>query len=1688
MKSARTKCVLHLIAAFALLYSGNLTAQCPEVYDFNGNPSYAPYWYNCNGNAFDLNLQSPDDWGEYEIDWGDGSPVTTGTSWDTPDMITHNYAAVVDTFVVTITEVNTGCVIEGVVVQEEATSASIQVPVGGLTQACAPELMEFINSSTNVSETTNFMWQFGDGSPPLYADHTNWNQVVSHIYQAGTVDCETQVTLTAENYCNTVQGGPSVATFSPIRIWDIDDAAITPSDLVLCYPDTTFIFENTTERNCLFQGNIFQRYEYWNFGDYWGQGTDSIIDWTPWPPSQDREVAFPGVGTYEVMLVDSNYCGVDTATIEVEIVPPPQAEISQSTDTICVGDPVTFFNDYENVNPTDLTYEFQWNFDDGLGWLPTGQGNITYVFNNPGTYNVCNTINIANSNDVCRDTACVELTVLPAPIAEFDASALTGCDSLDVSFTDQSTGAMGWEWTFPSGTYSGQNPPDQFFDSPGDYVVTLTVEGLNGCLDTYQELIHVYESPNADYVIDNVCEGSESVLTDLSTSDPGDPIISWEWGFGDGDVDYGQNTTHVYDSQGTYDVTLTVSTATCSDSYTMSVDVGDSPVPNVTPVPAEGCAPLEVYFDNNTTGADSYTWQFGGGASSSEEDPTHTFDNPSAQDSIYNVVMIATTAFGCSITDTIPVTVYPGAQASFTDNSAPPGCSPFDGEFTNTSTGATSYLWDFGDGSPTTTEESPDHTFTNNTGFLATYTVTLIAYANNGCHDTTSTEVTVYPLPDFSFDITPGEQCSPAVVTFPFIQGAQTFEWDFGDGSPISNASTPTHVYENNTLNPVTYEATVIATSGFGCTDTASSTIQINPSPVAQFTSDIQQGCAPLTVEFENLSLGADSYTWNYDDGQTSDTLANVHSHTFENTTGDVQTFVVTLQAETVNGCLEEYTEVIEVYPEPVADFTPPDTGCSPYTPTFINNSLNADSYYWEFGNGITSISENPSTTFVNNSGTDTTYSACLTIETNYGCVDQVCHDIVVQTAPSIDFSADQSEGCSTMPITFTNNTLFGDTYEWDYGDGNQSTTDETVHTHDFENFTGAPSTFDVTLTATSASGCIASDDIPVTIYPEVTADFTGPADGCAPLTANFTNQSVNGNAGYEWDFGNGFVSSQENPSSTFINTSNVADTTYNVTLITNSIYGCTDTITQPIVVHPTPVADVEIDTLIGCYPLDVTFLNNSVGGDTYQWVYGTGETGDTTAVSHTYTYYNNAQNPVNYNVTLNVYTIHGCQSQDQTTVNVLPALNADFDAPDGGCSPLNIDFENESVGGLTYSWEFGDGNMSTAENPSYQYINETLDPETYTVTLTVESYFGCEETITKDIDVYPVPVADFEATPANQVFPDATVDLVNLSTGADLMYEWDMDDGTTLTDEDPGSHTYNTWGEYQINLFIDNGYCDASTQRTIVIDAPTPIADFDGPQAGCAPLTVSFTDQSEWAADYQWTFGDGGSATVSDPVYTFYQPGTYTVTLTVTGFDGQQTDQITQEQIIEVYPNAQAAFTVTPNQVSVPSQPVYMLNLSNNATSYFWDFGDGNSSTDENPDHQYTEPGAYTITLTAENQWGCNDTFSITEAVTAISDGQINFPNAFTPSANGPNDGDYDPNALDNNIFFPIQKGVQEYQLLIFNRWGELLFQTDNVNRGWDGYYQGELCKQDVYVWKVRAKFSDGREIEEAGDVTLLR
>ncbi|HKK39944.1 MAG TPA: gliding motility-associated C-terminal domain-containing protein, partial [Cryomorphaceae bacterium] len=132
---------------------------------------------------------------------------------------------------------------------------------------------------------------------------------------------------------------------------------------------------------------------------------------------------------------------------------------------------------------------------------------------------------------------------------------------------------------------------------------------------------------------------------------------------------------------------------------------------------------------------------------------------------------------------------------------------------------------------------------------------------------------------------------------------------------------------------------------------------------------------------------------------------------------------------------------------------------------------------------------------------------------------------------------------------------------------------------------------------------------------------------------------------------------------------------------------------------------------------------------------------------------------------------------------------------------------------------------------------------------------------------------------------------------------------------------------------------------------------------------------------------------------------------------------------------------------------------------------------------------GWHPVTLIADNEFGCRDTFKVDQAVKGNVDTRIALPNAFTPNTSGPNGGYWTIDDMFNNdIFFPQYKGVEEFEMQIFNKWGELLFVSNEIRRGWDGYYRGEICQQDVYVWRVKVKFADGGELIDSGDVTLLR
>ncbi|MFH1320997.1 MAG: PKD domain-containing protein [Bacteroidota bacterium] len=1340
------KILFRSLISVLIIFNSQLSAQCPDLIDGTGTPSAAPVWVSCAGTDFILFIQSQDTIFDYSIDFGDGSPLMTGDTLLPGSFVSYMFTDTVANFTVTLNDTTSGgtpCVLTGTVIMEITPSASIQIPVGSPTYGCAPAAYAFENATTNVSQNTVFTWNFGDGSPVEVYGDTNLGDTIYHTYLPGTVNCDVTVNLTAQNNCPPI----STNTYYPIQVWDYDDAQITASPVLLCYPDTIVHFDNTTNMNCLVTGNTSQRYEYWNFGDYWGLGYDSIIDWQPFnPPARPGyDIGLPGIGTYTIMMIDSSFCGQDTAYTIINIVPQPTAGLSANPDTICEGQDIVFTNQSAGANSYD------WNFGDGSGWMTTGSsGNQTHTYTVAGNYTVYLVANITGGTASCTDTASVDVVVLPGPQAIFSADVVEGCDSLSVTFSDSSIDAVSWFWDFDNGdTNNIQNPPVQQYDTTGTFIATLTVISANGCTDSQQVTINVFPTPVVNFSAPAVCVNEITLFTDLSTV-AGDSIISWFWDFGDGNTDSVKNPTNVYTSPGIYDVALTVSTNNCSATDTIPAIADTLPSASFTSDVTNGCTPLDVVFTNTSTGAISYLWYFGDGDSTSAVDTNHTFINTSSSDTTYVVLLIVKTASGCMDTAVQNITVYPEPVASFTSD-AVPACSPVNVNFTNTSSGAASYFWDFGDGTIDTVNVNPSHTFINSTVFIANDTVTLISVSVNGCRDTTSQIVTVYPSANSVIAI-PDTGCSPIPVYFnSTLPGAVLFQWDFGDGYTDS-VQNPTHTFVNpSNNNDTVYTVQLIVTSGFFCVDTSSIDVIVYAKPNALFSRDTAAGCSPLTVTIQDSSIGAMNYYWDFGDGDTSSTSQSTFTHTYMNTTGSSIIFDLTLIVENANSCLDTIIQQVEVYPDVTANFTMSDTtGCNPITLSLTNSSLYADSLFWNFGDG----------------------------------------------------------------------------------------------------------------------------------------------------------------------------------------------------------------------------------------------------------------------------------------------------------------------------SPIE-----------------------TAQNPSHIFTSTSVTDTVYTITLIALSTNGCSDTMTSQISVYPSPDASFTATPVSQIFPNSTVDIVNSSGPGNWQYLWDFDYGNTDTVQYPVSHTYSTYGDYTIQLVVYSSNCSDTTLQMISIIPPPPVADFDiSDTSGCRPLTVTFTNNSLYADSLSWDFGDGGTSTMPNPVYTYYNTGVYSVTLTVTGPGG--IDDTSKLGLVAVYEIPTAAFNINPDPalIYLPDKPIYCYNLSVNAGMYIWYFGDGTTSTEENPEHIYTAVGEYDITLIAENEFECIDTLTKYAIVNVEEGGTLVFPTAFTPDPNGPGDGKYDPVSFDNDIFHPLWDGVEEYLLRIFNRWGELIFESNDIDTGWNGYYRSILCKQDVYVWKVKVKFISGETRTMAGDVTLLR
>ena len=865
-----------------------------------------------------------------------------------------------------------------------------------------------------------------------------------------------------------------------------------------------------------------------------------------------------------------------------------------------------------------------------------------------------------------------------------------------------------------------------------------------------------------------------------------------------------------------------------------------------------------------------------------------------------------------------------------------------------------------------------------------------------------------------------------------------------------------------------------------GCVDSDDVNIAFNQVPDPSVINDADTcGYVYILQAFPDIGVGR----WEQVFGPGAASFANPDlsiSEVSVNTAG-VYGFA---WVEDNNGCQAGDTVKITFYPIPVASIGPFDgESCSPIEVTFNNTSSDADTYFWDFDDGYISNQSDPEHTFVNNTFDPIDYTIKLVASNSFGCVDTLNSELRVLPAPLAQFEYNDEPGCSPLEIEFTNQSEGATIYEWQFGDGDASALEDAKHI--YTNEEQYVQSYKATLIAHNDYGCRDILDNYVTVYPLINYDFElTPSEGCHPLLVEMVSDP--GAYSYTWNFGDGQSAEGANITSHVFENEESTPEDYTIKLYTSSVFGCRDTSEMNVTVFPSPVSNFTLTNSEGCSPFIAEFNNMSDGATSSKWIFDDDEettTNDSEDIKHTYV--NHELATVSFQPLLVVANDYGCKDSISKFLNVFPKVTAAISDGGEGCTPYMESLLNNSIGASQFTWNFGDGNTSNSFNGHNEYINNTLVDQDYEVEMIAESVYGCSDTTYTAVTVYRRPVPEFTVSPKELQMPKSTVQLANTTHGDKWNYRWLFGDETSSVLKDPSSHTYAASGEYEIWLRVDGENCSDSLRQIVTIYPTLPAIDYGPDVEGCPPLEVNFYNNTVDAHTFFWDFGDGNVSSEKEPVHTYHTSGKYKVKLMAEGPGGLvEADHVE----INVYDTPMADFEVRPPKIKIP-ETVSFINKSEGATSYLWNFGDGNTSTEHSVQYAYQNTGIYDVRLTVTNELGCSDEHVIREAVIAEEAGSIDFPNAFTPNPAGSSGGQYIPGSPDNFVFYPfVHEGIVDYQLRIYTRWGELIFESQDIKIGWDGYHMDKICAAGVYIWKVTCKYSNGNIEIKTGDVTLFR
>jgi gliding motility-associated-like protein len=933
------------------------------------------------------------------------------------------------------------------------------------------------------------------------------------------------------------------------------------------------------------------------------------------------------------------------------------------------------------------------------------------------------------------------------------------------------------------------------------------------------------------------------------------------------------------------------------------------------------------------------------------------------------------------------------------------------------------------------------------------------------------------------------DEQTPGIIGASFAFTWQFFDNPLGTGIPLSTTTSanPTFAYPSGGQKLIRLMVRDNNAAG-SCLNTFERVITISPSLVAtirvtdilnnpitpDFCQEVNSPFTTFQVRFNDASVGSvlPATQWRWEFYNENNLLIRQEPSVgfsssllgpFDQPYSNKGIYRVRLRVRDNATSCETSDEVqVRIFEKPLPAFTASRV-CASQLTSFVDGStvspLTGEMIAlreWDFNYNGTVFNKDPifdnQVSFTRSLGTAGTYHVALRVTTNQqACSSLLITPVQVDPLPNVSFTPSIASGCGPLTVIFTNNSVAGqpdviDRFVWEIDArdglgfriaGTQRPTDPgftATFTNRFTNLTTTNKLYDIKLRVITVNNCesISTSQV-ITVFPGTISGFN--ELNYSPFSSNCSPQSVNFRA---------------------------------------------DSQTQSL------------------GPVDYLWSVRDSNGLIAQESTGTIPT-------FNFVFSNVTSSFKDFRVTLTSRLSSGCQGDSTRTIRISPVPNSLFviDTLQFDCEVMRLKATAIQKGLSSYHWVIKENGIpvinSTSLSDEIERVFTRASANTVDVmaefSLDTRNFANCISLVTSaqvNVPKRESISASFTATPTSQILPSATVSISNTTNPGPWTYLWDFGDGTTSTSTSPISHTYSTYGTYMISLTVDNRECVERFSQAVTILPIPPIVDFSfKPPSGCVPLTVDFTNLTQYAdaSKYRWDFGDGETSVEVNPTHVYKKQGTYSVSLEATNSTGAVVTEI-KSNIITVHPRPVASFDVKPKLVSIPGGLLYTSNLSFDATIFLWDFGDGTTSEDFRPEHAYQQEGIYTIRLQASNQFGCLDSTKLVNAVRTQKRGQVLVPNAFSPSSfggSGPS-GAGSTGDGKNDTFLPLMRGVTEFQMLVFNRWGELLFETSDSNRGWDGTYNGKLCQQDVYMYKLTARFENGETVVRVGDINLIR